>query len=153
MSYERLLDLSIDIQKKSLFLFGPRQTGKTFLLHAQFPKALFFNLLQADTFYQLSQRPELIREALSDLVPVPGQPVIIDEIQKLPLLLDEVHTMIESTRHHFILTGSSPRKLLKGRANLLGGRAWTRHLFPLVSKEIKGYDLMRILNFGSLPFV
>ena len=153
MGYQRLLDLRKDIEQKSLFLFGPRQTGKTFLLHTQFPKAPFYNLLQADTFYQLSQRPQLIREEQMGLRNTAKQPIIIDEIQKLPILLDEVHTMIESTGQHFILTGSSPRKLLRGGANLLGGRAWTRHLFPLVSKEVKGYDLLRILNYGSLPFV
>lgn len=152
--FVRLLDLKKDIQKKSLFLFGPRQTGKTHLLHKTFPDAPFYNLLLADTFFKMSQRPQAIREELLGLRWESAQkkmmPVMIDEIQKLPILLDEVQHLIESG-YRFILTGSSARKLRRGTANLLGGRAWTRNLFPLVSHEIGDYDLLRILNFGALP--
>ena len=151
-NYERILDLKKDIRKKSLFLFGPRQTGKTYLLRRTFPTSPYYNLLLADTFLKLSQRPQAIREELLALPRKPTGPVIIDEIQKLPILLDEVQNLIENG-YRFILTGSSARKLRHGTANLLGGRAWTRHLFPLTSPEIKNYDLIRILNIGSIPSI
>jgi predicted AAA+ superfamily ATPase len=80
-------------------------------------------------------------------------PVIIDEIQKLPVLLDEIHNLIEAHGFRFILTGSSSRKLKRGGVNLLGGRAWTKHLHPLVSCEIPEFDLMRAVNFGTLPSI
>ncbi len=145
-----LLDSS---KEKSLFLFGPRQTGKTSLLKKLFPVAPFYNLLLSDVFFRLSQRPQLIREEVFAGKIDHGKPIIIDEIQKLPVLLDEVHYLIEEKGCRFILTGSSSRKLRRGGANLLGGRAWTRQLFPLVSCEINGFDLSRVLNFGAIPSV
>ncbi|MFC1522534.1 ATP-binding protein [Elusimicrobiota bacterium] len=151
--YDRLLDLKTDARKKSLLLFGPRQTGKTHLLKRIFPASPFYNLLMADTFLKVSQRPQIIREELASARPRCGQPVIIDEVQKLPILLDEVHHMIEEYGYRFILTGSSSRKLKRGGGNLLGGRAWTKQLFPLVSKEIPNFDLGRILNHGSIPSI
>lgn len=151
--FHRQLDLREDVAKKSLFLFGPRQTGKTSLLKTLFPKAPFYNLLLSDVFLKLSQRPWAMREEVEGLALNPRQPVIVDEIQKLPVLLDEIQSLIEDKKLHFILTGSSARKLKHGSANLLGGRAWTRHLFPLVSAEVPNYDLMRILNYGALPSV
>ena len=151
--YNRLLDLQEESAKRSLFLFGPRQTGKTSLLKRTFPDAPFYNLLLADVFLKISQRPQVIREELAAAGEACVQPVIIDEIQKMPLLLDEVHHMIETAKYRFILTGSSPRKLKRGGGNLLGGRAWTRHLMPLVTQEVPGYDLMRILNHGSIPSI
>ncbi len=149
--YPRLLDLKNESEKKSLFVFGPRQTGKTFLLKKTFPQAPFYNLLLADTFLKISQRPQIIRE---ELLALPKRPpvVIIDEIQKLPILLDEVQNLIEQG-YHFILTGSSARKLKRGAGNLLGGRARTKHLFPLVSREILNYDLIRMLNYGAIPSI
>ncbi len=148
----RYLDLKSDLAKKSLFLFGPRQTGKTSLLKQLFPQAPTYNLLLADVFLKLSQRPQLMREEL--LLHAPGPwPVVVDEIQKLPILLDEVHHLIEAHRLRFVLTGSSPRKLKRGGANLLAGRAWEKQLFPLASVEIPKPDLLRILNFGSLPAI
>ena len=149
--YSRLIDLKNEIRKKSLFLFGPRQTGKTFLLQKTFPQAPFYNLLLADTFFKISQRPQIIREELLALAKRPPV-VIIDEIQKLPILLDEVQHLIEQG-YHFILTGSSARKLKRGSGNLLGGRARTRHLFPLVTREIPKYDLIRLLNYGAIPSI
>ena len=151
--FPRLLDLKEESKKKSLFLFGPRQTGKTFLLKKLFPESEFYNLLLSDLFLRVTQRPQLIREELMTKGKKINQPVIIDEIQKFPLLLDEVHYLIEEHNICFIVTGSSPRKLRRGGANLLGGRARTRQLFPLVSKEIPHFDLLRILNYGSLPFI
>ena len=154
MTYlKRVLDFDRDLKRKSIFLFGPRQTGKTSYLKKRFPKAPFYNLLLADTFAALSQRPQLIREELLSHKGTIPSPVIIDEVQKLPPLLDEVHYLIEEKRCHFILTGSSARKLKRGGVNLLGGRARTKHLFPLTSTEIPNYDLLRMLNIGSLPSI
>jgi predicted AAA+ superfamily ATPase len=149
--YTRLLDLKSESERKSLFVFGPRQTGKTFLLKKTFPQAPFYNLLLADTFLKISQRPQIIRE---ELLALPKRPrvVIIDEIQKLPILLDEVQNLIEQG-YHFILTGSSARKLKRGAGNLLGGRARTKHLFPLVTREILNYDLIRLVNYGAIPSI
>ena len=153
MYLKRLLDLRVDGAKRSLFLFGPRQTGKTSLLRKQFPKAPFYNLLLADTFLRVSQRPQLIREELSSKKVPKKNPIIVDEIQKLPILLDEVQYLIEERGYRFILTGSSPRKLKSGQANLLGGRARTKRLFPLTSEEIPRFDFVRALNYGTLPSI
>lgn len=151
--YARILNLADAVGQRSVFLFGPRQTGKSFLLRRCFPAAPTYNLLLADQFARLSQRPSVMREELLASPPPPGTPVIIDEIQKLPILLDEVHHLIETTNCRFVLTGSSARKLKRGGANLLAGRAWVRHLFPLVSAEIPDYDLLRLLTVGSLPSI
>ena len=151
--YERILDLKVEIEKKSIFLFGPRQTGKTFLLKKTFPDAVFYDLLKADVFLRVSQKPEIIREELASTSLDCSKPVIIDEIQKFPALLDEVQYLIEEKGLYFILTGSSARKLKRGGANLLGGRAWTKYLLPLVTREIPDYDFLRMLNYGSLPFI
>jgi uncharacterized protein len=149
IEFVRYLDLKND--KKSVFLLGPRQTGKSFLLKQLFPNAEYYNLLHTDVFRKLSFRPELLRH---ELLGYKGHlPVIIDEIQKLPILLDEVQALIDEKKFQFILTGSSARKLKRGSANLLGGRARIKHLFPLTTAEIPSYDLSRILNFGALPSV
>jgi predicted AAA+ superfamily ATPase len=142
--FERILNITEEAGKKSIFLFGPRQTGKTFLLNRLFPGSPVYSLLKADEFLRISQRPQVIREEIAvNNESIGEKPVIIDEIQKLPMLLDEVHFMIESYGINFVLTGSSPRKLKRGSANLLGGRARTRHLFPLVSHEIPDFDIVR----------
>lgn len=149
---DRFLNLKEDLKNKSIFLFGPRQVGKTSLLKHCFPKAPYYNLLLSDLFIKLNQRPHLLREeilALKNNI----EPVVIDEIQKIPILLDEVHNLIEEKNIKFILTGSSARKLKRGSANMLGGRAWTRTLYPLSLFEIKNYELLKILNFGTLPSV
>ncbi len=151
--YIRFLNFKHEIRQKSLFLFGPRQTGKTFFLKKAFPESPFYNLLLADVFLRMSQRPQLMREELLSLEKNFPQPIIIDEIQKLPVLLDEVHYLIEEYGFHFILTGSSPRKLKRGGGNLLGGRARTKQMFPLVTKEVPGYDFIRILNYGMIPSI
>lgn len=148
--YNRIIDFNALLEHRSIFLFGPRQTGKSTLLKQRFPAAKYYNLLQADTFRELSAAPENIRQKLSNQ----DKLVIIDEIQKLPSLLDEVHALIESHKQlRFILTGSSARKLRRGGANLLGGRALTCHLHPLVSPEVNFEKLTERLNNGSLPAV
>ncbi len=147
--FKRVIDLSTIIERKSVFLFGPRQTGKSFYLKNSFENVFYYDLLKTDLFFRLSANPSLIREEL--LASKEKKLVIIDEIQKLPVLLDEVHYLIENHDIRFILTGSSARKLKYGAANLLGGRALTRHLFPLTTTEIPDYNLERIINFGSLP--
>lgn len=149
--YKRVLNLEKSIQRKSLFLFGPRQTGKSFYLKKTFKNALYYDLLRTDLFFRLTSNPSLLREEV--LADSENKLIIIDEIQKLPILLDEVHLLIEEYDRKFILTGSSARKLKYGASNLLGGRALTRHLYPLVSKEMGDYDIERIVNFGSIPSI
>jgi predicted AAA+ superfamily ATPase len=152
-TYHRVLDIAAEAAKRSIFLFGPRQTGKSHLLRRVFPGAPYYNLLLADQFARLSANPGLIREELSAGVDPAHSPVIVDEVQKLPLLLDEVHNLIEQHGYRFVLTGSSSRKLKRGGANLLAGRAWVRHLHPLVFPEVPDMDLLRVLNHGALPSV
>ena len=137
---------------KGLFLFGPRQTGKSYWLSKKFPKSIYYDLLLSDLYFKLSCSPQFLREKLSAKKPIKG-PVIVDEIQKLPKLLDEVHCLMERYQIKFILTGSNARKIKKGSANLLGGRALYQQLFPLVSSEIPNFDLSRIMRFGSLPSI
>jgi predicted AAA+ superfamily ATPase len=148
INFNRILDFSSILARKSLFLLGPRQTGKTTYLKNNYPNARVYNLLEADTFRDLSSRPENIRKQLKDDDSI----IVIDEIQKLPSLLDEVHLMIENHKElRFILTGSSARKLKKQNLNLLGGRASKVSLFPLVYPEFPEHDLLRRVNRGGLP--
>jgi len=147
--FKRIIDLKTITERKSVFLFGPRQTGKSFFLKHTYQDVIYYDLLKNDLFFRLSANPSLIREELIALKE--KKLVIIDEVQKLPAILNEVHYLIENYDMKFILTGSSARKLKYGAANLLGGRALTRHLFPLTSAEIPNYDMERIINFGSLP--
>lgn len=150
--YRRILDIASLAEKKSLFLFGPRSTGKTTLLLQQFPPERIINLLRSTVFLPLSQDPGRLADYIRAM-PYPEQPVVIDEIQKLPQLLDEVHDLIESRGLRFILTGSSGRKLRRSGVNLLAGRAWQTDLFPLCSAEIGDVDLDSYLLYGGLPQV
>lgn len=135
---------------ETFFLWGPRQTGKTTLLRQAYPDAYWIDLLKADEFRRYVERPELLRQEL-EARPAPAQ-VVIDEVQKVPALLDEVHWLIERRRIAFALCGSSARKVRRGGANLLGGRAVRYELFGLTAEEIGGsFDLDRILNHGYLP--
>lgn len=148
--YPRTLNLPPLLKHKSLFLFGARQTGKSTLLRHLFPDARWFNLLEADTYRNLSARPETIRQTLLP----PDRLIVIDEIQKLPELMDEVHLLIEQNKQlKFILTGSSARTLKKGGANLLAGRAWLCALHPLVSPELNFQRLEDRLTRGGLPAI
>lgn len=145
--------LTIDLPEgRSAFLWGPRQTGKTTLLRQLFPDSLRYDLLKTDIFLDLTREPSLLREQLvASPDEVLRRPIIIDEVQKSPQLLDEVHWLIENRGLRFILSGSSARKLRRGQANLLGGRAWRYRLFPLVSPELGFLDLLRVLNRGLIP--
>ncbi len=146
--------LSLGDLSRSVFLFGPRQTGKTTLLRQQFPAARWYNLLETDVFFRLSARPRIMRDEIASSGVDRENPVIIDEIQKLPVLLDEVQLLIDRDSIPFVLTGSSARKLVRSGSNLLGGRARVRKLFPLTSAELRELgvlDLQRMLCFGTLP--
>ena len=145
---ERYLTLN-DANEDSIFFFGARQTGKTTLLKQLFPSARYYDLLKSNEFERLSRSPYLLREELQDCPE--NELVIIDEIQKLPVLLDEVHWLIVNCNLRFILTGSSARKLRRTGVNLLGGRALVNYLFPLVSAELNDFDLNRALNNGMIP--
>lgn len=134
---------------ESCFFWGPRQSGKSTLLKDFFSKSPYYDLLLSDEFERLNRRPSLLREEL--IASHPATPVIIDEVQKIPHLLDEIQWLIVNKHIQFILCGSSARKLKRGSGNLLGGRALRYELFPLVSEEIPQFDLMRALNHGLLP--
>jgi len=146
--YSRLLKPP---QNKSFFLFGPRGTGKTTWVKSTFPDAVYIDLLEAEIFNDLLANPQ----RLESFIPKDFKNwIIIDEIQKIPELLDEVHRLIEKYKYKFILTASSARKLRKKGVNLLGGRALTYFLHPLTSKELKDdFDLAHSLKYGCLPCV
>lgn len=147
--YKRLLNLP-ESPRQSFFLWGPRQTGKTTLLKQVYPEAFRIDLLQTEVLMRYLQRPALFREEV--LILEPSRLVIIDEVQKAPILLDEVHYLIQEENRVFGLCGSSARKVRKGHANLLGGRAVRYELFGLINKEIgREFNLERILNTGILP--
>lgn len=148
----RRLDLEGDLARRSVFLFGPRQTGKTTWLRQRYPDSPCFSLLQGDVFLRLSREPGRLRQELGRADPAVG-PVVIDEVQKLPSLLDEVHDLIESRGFRFVLAASSPIKLRRGGVNLLGGRARTRRMFPFVSAEVPDWDLLRAINVGGIPSI
>ena len=148
--YPRELDLRPLLARKSLFLLGARQTGKSTLIRTMFPKARYVDLLEADTFRELSAFPESLRQKIRD----DETTIVIDEIQKLPMLLDEVQLLIDRNKKlRFLLTGSSARKLKRGNANLLGGRALFLHFHPLVSPELDYARTLDRINWGSLPAV
>lgn len=135
--------------KESTFLWGARQTGKSTLLKAMFPGSPYFDLLSAGEYNRFQRNPSLLREIL-EAQPAKN-PVIIDEIQRIPEILNEVHWMIVNRNIQFILSGSSPRKIVRTGANLLGGRAARYELYPLVYKEIPDFNLIKALNRGLMP--
>ena len=144
--YPRLLQAP---PRQSFFLFGPRGVGKTAWLHQQFPGALFFDMLDYQVYTELLASPQRLGERIPQ-----GQKewVVVDEVQRVPELLNEVHRLIESRRLRFVLTGSSARKLRGRGINLLAGRAVTRHMHPLTALELgKDFDLKRAVRYGCLP--
>ena len=143
----RLLDLRLP-RGKSAFLWGPRRVGKTYWVRQHYSEMPVIDLLKSDVYAEYVSRPALLRERFGGA----GHPlVVIDEIQKVPALLDEVHWLIENKRQSFLLTGSSARKLRRGHANLLAGRAWTRQMTPLSFLEVDHLDLERVMTTGLLP--
>ncbi|MCP4154015.1 MAG: AAA family ATPase, partial [bacterium] len=148
---ERTLNIALP-PGQSAFLWGPRKTGKSTFLKRNFPDSLVYDFLKTDLLLDFSKRPALLREQLQAQSPeVLRHPVILDEVQKIPRILDEVHWLIENTDIRFILCGSSARKLKRGHSNLLGGRAWRFEMFPLTSREIGEIDLLQVLNRGAVP--
>lgn len=146
--YNRFLNVG-DSLDEAVFLFGARQTGKSTLLKVQFPDALMFDLLNSDVQRRFRRNPELLREMLQ--TKQEGTLVIIDEIQKVPELLDEVHWLMTNRGIRFILCGSSARKLKRNTSNTLGGRAVPVYFYPLVSAEIPDFDIYRAVQNGMLP--
>ncbi|HYD47499.1 MAG TPA: DUF4143 domain-containing protein [Terriglobales bacterium] len=135
--------------RQSFFLFGPRGTGKSTLLRAAFPRAFYLDLLEYGTYSELLARPDRLEALVAAAKP---EIVILDEVQRLPALLNEVHRLIERRRWRFALTGSSARKLRRGEVNLLAGRARTLSMHPLTAAELgRRFDLRRSLQFGQLP--
>src|SRR3990167_7325263 len=138
-------------KNKSFFLFGPRGTGKTTWVKFHFAKAVYLDLLEAELFNDLLANPQ----RLENLIPKNFDDwVVIDEVQRIPELLNEVHRLIEKNKYKFILTGSSARKIRRKGVNLLAGRALSYHLYPLTVVELgKDFDLSHSLNYGQLPCV
>jgi len=143
----RLLDLRLP-PRQSAFLWGPRRVGKSYWIREHCKRAPIIDLLQSDVFGEYAARPALLRERFGGKR---DSLVVIDEIQKIPALLDEVHWIIENTSQAFLLTGSSARKLRRGHANLLAGRAWRRQMLPLTSQEVDEIDLEQVMISGLLP--
>jgi uncharacterized protein len=151
--YTRRLDLSLS-SDETCFLWGPRQTGKSTLLKTLYPDAMVYDLLLSPQYRRLIADPSILRQEC-EAKGLNGDnqkyPIIIDEVQKVPQLLDEIHWLIENRRLRFILCGSSPKKLKRSHGNLLGGRGVRYELFPLVYPEIPDFSLTRALNHGLLP--
>jgi predicted AAA+ superfamily ATPase len=137
-----------DAKDDTVFLWGARQTGKSTLLTKLFPECRYCDLLRGEQFERLNRRPELMRQEL--MICEENELIIIEEVRKVPQLLDEVHWLITNRNLRFILCGSSARKIRRSGANLLGGRAVRNVLFPLVSKEIPDFNLDLAINNGML---
>lgn len=147
---QRSLDLPALLAKKSHFLLGPRQTGKSFLIAHTLREVRVYDLLDSSVYFALSHNPALLAQELTPQ----DRLVVIDEIQRLPELLNEVHRLIETRGIRFLLTGSSARKLRRAGVNLLGGRARTKYLHPLTARELgKDFDLTRVMERGLLPSI
>ena len=153
MDIKRILNLKSLLKKKSFFLFGPRQVGKSYLIQKQLKDcSLIINLLDSELNYRLQQDPSYLKALINNKTKNQKY-VVIDEVQKIPELLNLVHLFIEEKKISFLLTGSSSRKLKRKNVNLLAGRAWNAELFPLSWHEIPNFSLKRRLLYGSLPSV
>jgi len=158
MELKRILDLPNLLSKKSFFLFGARATGKSTLIKQQLSNsAKVIDLLDSRLYLRLLNSPHDLESIINSANKTVFDPqdgdniVVIDEIQRVPELLNEVHRLIENKKLTFLLTGSSARKLRRGKANLLVGRVWEARLFPLTWKEIPDFNLDRYLRYGGLP--
>ena len=150
MYIERGLDLPSLLLKKSHFLFGPRQTGKTSLIRHSLKGVRSYDLLDTSVYLALSQNPGRISQELDPQDEI----VVVDEIQRLPVLLNEIHRLIEERGIRFLLTGSSARKLRRGGVNLLGGRARTKYMHPLTYRELGNqFALLKAIDRGLLPSI
>ncbi len=149
--YRRTLGIKLP-PGQSAFLWGARKTGKSTLLARQFPHSLRFDLLDTRLLLELTRAPWTLAERIRAFGRYGRElPIVIDEVQKVPAILDEVHRLIENEGLGFVLCGSSARKLKRGRANLLGGRAWRFALHPLTWPEVPDFDLLRAMNRGLIP--
>lgn len=149
--YTRIAKIELP-PRRSTFLWGARQIGKSSFLKANFPNSIYYDLLDTKEIIRLTKEPYLLREEIESLnAKQISQPIIIDEIQKVPELLNEVHWLIENTSAKFILCGSSARQLKTKFTNLLGGRAWIHTFFPLTFIEITDFNLLKALQHGMLP--
>ncbi|MDE2677700.1 MAG: AAA family ATPase [Gemmatimonadota bacterium] len=149
--YARTPDLELP-PRQSAFFWGARRTGKTTLLRRRFPRSARFDLLDTRLMLELTRAPRTLSERIRALEPEQrSRPILIDEIQKVPSILGEVHRLIEVEGLSFVLCGSSSRKLRRGGGNPLGGRALRFDLHPLTWPEIPDFDLLRALNRGLLP--
>ncbi|MFH0764474.1 MAG: AAA family ATPase [Candidatus Omnitrophota bacterium] len=148
---KRILKMELP-RGQSAFLWGARKTGKTTYLKERFPDGLVYDFLKTDLYLNMVKNPSLLRQQIlaKDNTAL-KEPIILDEVQKVPHVLDEVHWLIENRKLRFVLCGSSARKLKRGHANLLGGRAWRYEMFPLVSREVGKLDILRALNHGMIP--
>jgi predicted AAA+ superfamily ATPase len=149
---KRFLDLDLP-KGQSIFLWGARKTGKSTFLKSHFPGSVYIDCLDHDSFLTYSKNPMYLRNFLSTLPEEKlEKPIIIDEVQKVPEVLDEIHWIIENMKGvYFILCGSSLRKLKHAGANLLGGRAWSQSFFPLCYPEFDQFDLLKALSYGLIP--
>lgn len=149
--FDRLLDLDLP-QGQSAFLWGPRQTGKSTLLRELFPDSPHIDLLDSAVYMELLRDPRKLMVFVNHMQPYDRtKPVVIDEVQLVPDLMNEVHRLIEVEQLSFVMCGSSARKLMRGRGNMLGGRAWPFNLLPLTYAEIADFNLLTALNRGLLP--
>lgn len=146
--YHRVFNIEEQLDE-GMFLFGARQVGKSTLLKERFPHAIYYDLLKSNVRRRLKRNPESFREALASKPA--GTLVVVDEIQKVPDLLDEVHWLMVNKGLFFILSGSSARKLKRSGANTLGGRAEPRTLFPLVWPEVDDFEIDRAVQNGMIP--
>lgn len=143
---QRLLNIKLP-KGKSAFLWGPRKTGKSHWIQQVMPEAILIDFLKTDVFADYVIRPSLLRERYAES----DRLIVVDEVQMVPEILNEVHWLIENKGLSFLLTGSSPRKLRKKHANLLGGRAWRYTMAPLCYPEIENFDLDKVMSSGLLP--
>ena len=150
--FSRILNLEALLKKKSFFLFGPRATGKSYLIRKELAQSsVIIDLLRSELYLHLSANPHELESIIN--MHTDFQYVVIDEIQRIPMLLNEVHRLIEERGLIFLLTGSSARSLRQHAVNLLAGRAWEANLFPLTTAEIVDFNLDRYLQYGGLPAV